>query len=375
VDIRILRTAGERWDKAGQVHAEQRYIWMIKKKIPLIALVILVAFGIAAGVYFYFQRTGRPKNILYLYGNVDIRQVQLAFHDTGRVQNLHVQEGDLVNPGQLVAELDPVRYEAAAAKARAEVASQKQVLARLLAGSRPEEIAEAEARVRGAKATLKDAQYTFVRNETLFAKGFVARQDLDNAERAYKAAKADLDAYRQALTLAVKGPRKEDIANARAQLRADEATLNLALRELADTRLFAPSTAVVQDRILEPGDIATPQTPVYTLALANPIWVRAYVEEPDLGKIVPGMKAGVTTDSFPGKVYNGWIGFISPTAEFTPKQVETTEYRSRLVYRVRVYVCNSDNELRLGMPATVTIRLDQPRPAKGAGSERPCQDD
>lgn len=349
---------------------------MNKKKIPLLALVILVVFGVAAGAYFYFQRTGQPKNILRLYGNVDIRQVQLAFHDTGRVQNLHVQEGDVVKTGQLVAELDPVRYEAAAAKARAEVASQKQVLARLLAGSRPEEIAEAQARVRGARATFQDAGYTFVRNEKLFAKGFVARQDLDNAEKVYKSAKAELDAYRQALTLAVKGPRKEDIANARAQLKADEAALSLAERELADTRLFAPSAAgVVQDRILEPGDMATPETPVYTLALTNPIWVRAYVGEPDLGKIVPGMKAEVTTDSFPGKVYNGWIGFISPTAEFTPKQVETTEYRSRLVYRVRVYVCNSKNELRLGMPATVTIRLDQPRPAKGAGLERPRQND
>jgi len=348
---------------------------MSKKKIRLIALIVLAAFGLAYGVYHYLHRSGQPKNILHLYGNVDIRQVQLAFHGTGRVNRLHTREGDTVVAGQLVAELDPVRYEAAAEKARAEVATQKQVLAKLLAGSRPEEIAEAEARVMGATATLHDAELTFKRNEELFAKGVVARQELDNTEETYKSAKANLDAYQQSLTLAKKGPRKEDIANARAKLRADEAALTLAERELADTKLYAPCDGVIRDRILEPGDMAFPQTPVFTLALTTTIWVRAYVEEPDLGKISPGMKAEVATDSFPGKVYDGWIGFISPTAEFTPKQVETSEYRSRLVYRVRVYVRNPQNELRLGMPATVTIRLDQPRPAQSQELDNPGLND
>jgi len=348
---------------------------MSKKKIRLIVLMVLAAFGLAYIGSQYFLRTGQPKSILQLYGNVDIRQVQLAFHSTGRVTRLHTREGDMVDAGQLVAELDPVRYEAAAEKARAEVATQKQVLAKLLAGSRPEEIAEAKARVRGASAALRDAELTFKRNEELFANGFVARQELDNAEETYKSAKADLDAYQQSLTLAIKGPREEDIANARAKLRADEAALTLAERELADTKLYAPSEGVIRDRILEPGDMAFPQTPVFTLALTNTIWVRAYVEEPDLGKISPGMKAEVATDSFPGKVYDGWIGFISPTAEFTPKQVETAEYRSRLVYRVRVYVRNPQNELRLGMPATVTIRLDQPRTTQSEEPENPSLND
>jgi membrane fusion protein YbhG len=348
---------------------------MSKKKIWLIALIVLASFCLAYGVYHYLHRSRQPKNILRLYGNVDIRQVQLAFHGTGRVNRLHTQEGDTVVAGQLVAELDPVRYEATAEKARAEVATQKQVLAKLLAGNRPEEIAEAKARVMGATATLHDAELTFKRNEELFAKGVVARQELDNAEETYKSAKANLDAYQQSLTLAIKGPRKEDIANARAKLRADEAALTLAERELADTKLYAPSEGVIRDRILEPGDMAFPQTPVFTLALTKTIWVRAYVEEPDLGKISPGMKAEVATDSFPGKVYDGWIGFISPTAEFTPKQVETAEYRSRLVYRVRVYVSNPQNELRLGMPATVTIRLDQPRPAQSEKLDNPGLND
>jgi HlyD family secretion protein len=111
--------------------------------------------------------------------------------------------------------------------------------------------------------------------------------------------------------------------------------------------------------------MASPQKPVFTVALADPLWVRAYISEPDLGKIREGMKAAVTTDSFPAKQYEGWIGFISPTAEFTPKPVETTEIRTKLVYQVRVFVKNPNDELRLGMPATVRVQLDQPRSVKG----------
>jgi HlyD family secretion protein len=116
--------------------------------------------------------------------------------------------------------------------------------------------------------------------------------------------------------------------------------------------------------------MAFPETPVYTLALTNPVWVRAYVSEPDLGKIKLGMSAEVSTDSYPGKVYKGWVGFISPTAEFTPKSVETTEERTKLVYQVRIYVCNSQNELRLGMPATVVIPLNQTLKEESSDQER-----
>lgn len=332
---------------------------MTKLKILRVVLILTVIGGVAWGLYTHFRRTEQPTHVLHLYGNVDIRQIQLAFHANGRVRQIHVEEGDNVTAGQLVAELDPSRYEASAAQARAQVAAQKEVLARLLAGSRPEEIAAARARVKAAEASLVDARETYRRTSALVAKNAASRQNLDDTEAAFKSAKANLDAEQQALTLAVKGPRKEEIAAARAQLEAYEAALELAERELEDTKLYAPSSGVIQNRILEPGDMASSQAPVFTLALTSPIWVRAYVSEPDLGKIAPGMRAEVSTDSFPGKVYQGWIGFISPTSEFTPKQVETTELRSKLVYRLRVYVCNPQNELRLGMPATVKIPLDQ----------------
>ncbi len=344
------------------------------KKRAMFFLVFVLFF--AGAVFWYFHRFENSKDVkeIVLYGNVDIRQIQLAFHATGRILKLAVQEGDRVHSDDLVAEIDPVRYEAGAARAAAEVARQKQILARLLAGSRPEEIREAKARVNEAEAKWKDAKIVYERDKTLFQQKTVAQQRLDDAERAFESARAEVDAARQALALAVEGPREEDIEAARAQVKASEAALKLAERELADTRLYAPSEGVIQDRILEPGDMAFPETPVFTLALIDPVWVRAYVSEPDLGKIAPGMEAHVTTDSFPGKIYRGWIGFISPTAEFTPKEVQTTELRTKLVYRIRVYACNPQGELRLGMPVTVTIPLEQPRESFKANTD-PCREE
>jgi len=337
---------------------------------------IFPAFLIAAAVFWYHHRDENRSEAaeIVLYGNVDIRQIQMSFHATGRIRKLAVQEGDYVKSGDLVAEIDPVRYEASTAQAAAELAVRKQTLGRLLAGSRPEEIQQARAQVEAAEAKWKDAKLVFERDKRLFQDRTIAQQKLDNSEAAYNAAQAELDAARQTLALAVKGPREEDIAAANAQVQAGEATLKLAKRELADTRLYAPAAGVIQDRILEPGDMAFPETPVFTLALIHPVWVRAYVPEPELGKILPGMQAHIATDSFPHKRYRGWIGFISPTAEFTPKEVQTTELRTQLVYRIRVYACNPEGELRLGMPVTVTIPLEQPKEGD-AGQIEPCREE
>jgi HlyD family secretion protein len=329
------------------------------KKKKIVGFIILVLVLCSVGAALYLSLCHKTTKNLRLYGNIDIRQVRLAFHATGRVRHLLLQEGDPVKPGQLVAELDPVRYEAAVGQAAGELSTQRQILARLLAGSRPEEIEQARARVRAAEAAMKDARATYERTKALARDQFMSQQKLDNDENKLKSAAAGLDEARQGLALALKGPRKEDIAAARARVSADEAALRLAERQLLDTRLYAPSSGVIRDRILEPGDMAFPETPVYTLALINPVWVRAYVSETDLGKIKLGMAAEVSTDSYPGKVYEGWIGFISPTAEFTPKSVETSEVRTKLVYQVRIYVCNPQNELRLGMPATVAVALNQ----------------
>lgn len=327
---------------------------MDMKKILPKAVPALLILALVAGILVFIHERAKKSRIT-LYGNVDIRQIRAAFYSTGRIQQMLVREGDSVTNGQLLAELDATRYEAAAAKAEAQVAMQQQVVARMLAGSRPEEIIEAQAKVRSAASALNDAAQKQVRAQALAKDEYVSQQQLDNAQTAAELARANLEAVQQSAAIVLQGPRKEDIAAAQAQLNIYEASLKLARQELADSKLYAPADGIVQSRILEPGDMASPQSPVYTLALNNPVWVRAYVPEPDLGKISAGLAAKVTTDSFPGKVYEGWVGYISPSSEFTPKQVETTDLRTRLVYQVRIYVNNPQNELRLGMPATVQI--------------------
>lgn len=325
----------------------------IKKVLPKAIPALLILAIIAGFLIFKHEHEGNRK--LTYYGNVDIRQIQSAFFSTGRIQQMLVREGESVTNGQLIAELDAERYEAATAKAEAQVALQKQVVARMLAGSRPEEIAQTQAQVRGANAALTDALQKQTRAQSLAKDDYVSQQQLDSARTAVDVTRANLEAAQQSAALAVQGPRKEDIAAAKAQLNIYNASLKLAQQELADSKLYAPADSIVQNRILEPGDMASPQRPVYTLALNNPVWVRAYLPEPDLGNVSEGMKAEVRTDSFPDKVYEGWVGYISPAAEFTPKQVETTDLRTRLVYQIRVYVKNPQNELRLGMPATVQL--------------------
>ena len=337
----------------------------MNKKIVRPLVIILVAV-LAAGAWWYNNRRhSEPVNQLTLYGNIDIREADLAFNNSEHIGTLLVQEGDRVHKGQLLATLHSERMAAAAAAEEARVASRKAALARLMTGSRPEEIRQAHADVAAAKAKLADATASYKRVKDLVKRKVASHQELDDAKAALNTARAELKVAQEALALAVEGPRSEDIDEARAALKAEEAQLVLAQEVLKDTSLYAPSDGVIRNRILEPGDMVSPQTPVFTLAMTNPVWVRSYLPEPMLGKVSLGMKAQVSTDSYPGKTYQGWVGFISPTAEFTPKNVETPELRTRLVYQLRVYVCNPQDELRLGMPATVTVPLDQPKPAPG----------
>ncbi len=330
------------------------------KSITKIMLILLLLAGVAGGAYIYFQKNGQqPAGQLQLYGNVDIRQIQLAFQESGRLLKLTVEEGDRVKAGTLLAEIDKVRYQANLDKAKAELAALQQILKRMQSGSRPQEIAKAQANVRIMEAKFTDSEITFHRSERLAKKKVVSQQQLDDATAAYQAAKESLEATRQELDIASTGPRKEDIAASLAKVQGAEAAVMLAQKGIEDTQLFAPVDAVIRSRIMEPGEMVFPNTPVLTLALASPVWVRSYLPEADLGKVRPGMKVSIFTDSFPKKTYDGWVGFISPTAEFTPKTVETPALRTRLVYQTRIFACNPENELRLGMPATIQIDLTQ----------------
>jgi HlyD family secretion protein len=274
-----------------------------------------------------------------------------------------VQEGDKVTRGQILARLDTSRLKPQTAAAAAETDAQQAVVERLHHGSRPEETAQAQANVASAKADLVNAELQWKRLTALseLTTGrAISQQDIDGAKAGLDMAQARLEAAQKGLDLSTIGPRKEDIAQGEAQLRANQAQLDLLHQKLADAELVSPCDAVVRSRFLEPGEMISPQRPVYNLAITNPKWVRAYVSDPDLGKIHPGMKASISTDSFPGRAFSGWIGFISSVAEFTPKAVETVELRSSLVYEIRVFVQDPQDEMRLGMPATVSLELNPP---------------
>ena len=318
------------------------------------------------------RRSGDRSAPLTLYGNVDIREVQLAFQDAGRIRALPVDEGARVAAGQVVAELDPTRYQLELQRLNGEVAAQTQVLARLRQGSRPQEVARARAAAASARASLADAATQLARKQQLRTTNRISVQEVDTARTRVETLQANLKAAEEEVSLVVEGPRREDIAAAEAGLAALAAARDLAAQRLEDTRLLAPAAGVIRTRILEPGAMAAPGAPVFTLALTDPLWVRAYISEPDLGLVHEGMRAEVRTDTLPDKTYQGWVGFISSTAEFTPKTVETTELRTKLVYRARIFVCDPQEELRLGMPVTVTL---QPGPQPESAPAPSCGPD
>jgi HlyD family secretion protein len=328
----------------------------MNKKPLIVAAVALLAAG--AGLVWWHIRAGAPPGELVLPGNVDIRQISLAFDGSGRIVELRAQEGDRVRAGAVLAVLDTRTLELQAEQAEAQIEVQLQSVLRLSRGSRPQEIVQARSRLDEAQADSQRAQSDLARLEGVASSTqgrAVSAQELDRARASAAGARARAEDQRQALALAELGPRVEDIAGAQAQLAASRAQLQLLRHQIALGTLTAPADAVVRSRLLEPGDMVTAQRPVFALALTRPKWVRVYVSEPDLGRIGPGMPAQVSTDSQPARPLPGRVGYISAVAEFTPKNVETQELRTSLVYEVRVLVDDSEDVLRLGQPATVHI--------------------
>jgi HlyD family secretion protein len=268
----------------------------------ILIFIVLCLAGIKAVYPNLFSPSDKNKH-LTLYGNVDIRQVDLGFRVNGRVQEMFYEEGELVQKGSFMSYLDKQPYE--------------------------DLVREAEARIESVKASLETAILLWKRRLELFETGAVSQEDVDQAI-------SSKNVY---------------LAN----LREAEAALGVAQTNLRETEIFCPSDGIILTRIREPGTVLKEADPIYTLSLLSPVWVRAYVSEPDLGRIYPNMPAEIHTDTHGGKVYHGHIGFISPVAEFTPKTVETTKLRTDLVYRLRIIADNPDQGLRQGMPVTVKL--------------------
>ena len=350
----------------------------MKRLIKGLVLVVLVTAAIFAGRYFYMDRHHPSASEFKLYGNIDIRKVDLAFNEQERIVEVLVEEGDRVSAGQVLAKLQTNRLDAQINEMKARIAAQQEVVNRLETGTRQQEIDQARAEVAAALARVRNSKKNYKRAQETSQAGATSQQVLDNTQALLDIDQAQLKVKEKALNLALEGPRKEDIAAARNQLETLWASLSFLKIRLSDTTLTSPVAGVIQNRILEPGEMAGPTRPVVTLALTDPKWVRAYVPEPYLGHIRLGMKTKIKSDSFPKKTFEGWIGFISPVAEFTPKAVATEDLRTKLVYETRVFVSDSKDQLRLGMPTTViidqSVSLDEGR-KDGVSSPKTLQPD
>jgi HlyD family secretion protein len=266
--------------------------------------ILLAALALGAWLVVYFVQ--KPdRNILTIYGNVDIRDVNMGFRVPGRIAAVLKDEGDRGARGELIAQLDPAIYQDA--------------------------LAEKAAAVEVKKAALKDSELIYQRNQSLIKEKVTSKQEFDDSLSSRDQAAANLK-------LAV-------------------AEMASAKTDLDDTEIHSPADGVIITRSQEPGAIVLIGNSVLTLSLDHPIWVRAYIPETNLGEVHPGKEVQIFTDTHPKHPYHGKVGYISPEAEFTPKTVETAQLRTSLVYRLRIVVDDSDPSLRQGMPVTIKIHL------------------
>jgi len=319
----------------------------------IIAILILIgAIGLLG--WWFLLRDQEDDSVLRLYGNVDIREVEMAFRQPGRLTQMMFDEGDEVNAGEIMAQLDALPYHDKLTAAQAKLQAAQAELDKLRSGNRPQEVLQAEAAVNQSQANFNEAERNFNRQNALLESGATSQRTVDAARAARDQSAANVASAQAALSLTKDGFRSEDIAAGEAQVAVAQAALAQANTALTDTDLVAPSDAIVNARVREPGSMVSSNHTIYSLSLRDPVYVRAYVSEPNLGRIAPGTQVRVFTDSS-DQSYRGQIGFISPRAEFTPKSVETTDLRTDLVYRLRIVVSDPDQELRQGMPVTVEV--------------------
>jgi HlyD family secretion protein len=324
----------------------------------LVLLFALAAAAAAAGYWFWYRPAPEAANVLVASGTVEATEAQLGFTAAGRIEAIHVREGDRLQAGTELARLDRTELEARRAQAVAQLAAARAQLAELVRGSRPEEIGQGEAAVNARRETLLDAERDLDRTRRLFEGGAVPRENLDKAAMSVEIARSQLRQAEEQLRLLEQGPRRERIDAQRAQVTQAEAAIQAIDATLANTVILASFDATVTVRHREPGEIIGPGAAVLTLMNANDRWVRIYVPEDRIGAVRMGMPAAISSDTYPDKTYPGEVVFIASQAEFTPKSVQTTEERVRLVYAVKVRItADPDLELKPGMPADVRLEF------------------
>jgi HlyD family secretion protein len=391
---------------------------MKKRLIPVIVTVVVLA---VAGGILWSQRNGRDEALhIRLSGNMELTQVDISFKVAGKLIERAVNEGDTVKKGQLIARIDQVQTfrqnqaqqasvqsaemqlsqsatsivwqqatnEADIELRKADIRQAQANLEQLLNGSRPEEIQQAQAAVADARTQAEQARLDWERAQTLYKNDDISTAQRDQYQARFNSTAALLRQAEEHFALVKEGPRKEEIAAARAALARAQAALkvseanalevkrkqeDLAGRkaeiqrakaqlgvtesQLDDTSVSSPIDGVVLVKSAEIGEVLAAGTTVVTIGDLDHPWLRGYIKETDLGRVKLGQKVKLTTDSYPGKEYWGHVSFIASEAEFTPKQIQTAEERVKLVYRIKIEVDNSSHELKSNMPVDAEIEL------------------
>jgi len=324
-----------------------------------ILLIVIVVMAVAGFIYYLLTRNKEEEAaFIKVSGNIEATEVDVGFKVSGRIVSRFYEEGDWVEQGKVLAKLDDEDLRNRLEVARATLMSAQARLRKLLAGSRPEEIKQAEASLHQTQSDLKNKQIQYDRMQGLYERGVIAKEAFDNAETTYKIAQATVQVAAENYQLVKEGPRKEDIEDARAQVEQARASVKLNETQLGYATLYSPISGVVLVKSGEIGEVVNPGTSILTIADVENVWLKAYIPETDLGKVKWGQDVIVTTDLRPQKEYRGRISFISSQAEFTPKQIQTEKERVTLVYRIKVDISNKDHELKPGMPADGRILLE-----------------
>ncbi|HWQ09385.1 MAG TPA: efflux RND transporter periplasmic adaptor subunit [Holophaga sp.] len=317
---------------------------------------ILIPLALATGLALSLACGGAGRQVrLQVSGNIETTQVEVSFRIAGKVQDRLVDEGQTVREGQVIAHLDSQDLAQTLAMRQADAAVTQAALAELKAGSRKEEIEASKAALEQAQAELDRLVPDDARIRDLHQKGIVSDRDFDTSRASLQAAQAKVRQAQQQYALVKKGPRAEDIDQGRAKDDQARQALALARTQLDYATLVAPLSGVVLSKNVEPREYVAAGTSVVTVGDLEHVWLRAYIEETDLGRVKVDQKARLTSDTYPGKTYEGRVSFISSEAEFTPKSVQTKKERVKLVYRIKIDVPNPGMELKPGMPADAEI--------------------
>ncbi|WP_323588752.1 HlyD family efflux transporter periplasmic adaptor subunit [Aliarcobacter butzleri] len=323
----------------------------MKKKLTIALIILLISF---ISYKIYSNIFLKNENNLTFYGNIDTRTVNVGFRFLGKIENITKDEGEIVKKDEVLVKLDTASLEKSLEELNEKIFASKLELSKLQTGYRQEEILEAKAAMEEAIENLNKTKDTYNRQANLFKTKSTSEENFTISQLNYKQALATLDKAKALYELRKNGYRDEDIRIQESNLKSLEIQAEKLKIDLNDSIIKAPVNGVILTRFKEIGAITNAGESILEIAKTDEFWVRAYIDEKNLGNIKPALKMSIQTDSR-SENYEGVIGFISPVAEFTPKNIETQELRADLVYSFRVIVKNPDDKIRQGMPVTLKI--------------------